>query len=487
MKSGVGLSLKQAIGMRDEGRIREAELHCRAILKKKPRSLGAMQLLAEILGGLQRFSEAEEIAKKCVEIRPSDPVCHISRGRVFQEQMELEEAIECYDRALSLQGDHSVAIAAKASALEMLGRREEAWALMLPALESGAETSHVAVYASLVASKLGYSEEALSIIQRHVDHAQVNHQWHLLFILGQIHEKAGRFEKAFQAFHEANELRPGIFSSYEYRQRIDEMIRTFSKERLPRLARATNSSETPVFVVGLPRSGTSLVEKIISMHSGAYGAGELLDVLQMSVRLNVTLESDLTYPECIRHLHETTADELAEQYLSRTAEISGGADRVVDKMPHNFEHLGLISRLFPKARVVHCRRDSVDTCFSIFTQMLNPQTHGYSTSLENIGVFCREYKRLMDHWREVLDIQMIEVDYEKLVENQEVESRRLIEFCGLEWDDHCLRFYESQQTTYTLSYDQVRQPMYKSSIGRGQKFEKHLGPLIEALKGSASR
>jgi hypothetical protein len=189
----------------------------------------------------------------------------------------------------------------------------------------------------------------------------------------------------------------------------------------------------------------------------------------------------MPYPECISLLTQEHVDSLAQRYLDHLDQLSPDSRRVVDKLPVNFMHLGLIELLFPEAHVIHCMRDPVDTCLSAYFQDFS-SNHPYAYNLSNLGAFYQGYKKIMAHWRRVSNLQLFELNYEDLVADHEQVSRALIEFCGLEWDDGCLRFYENKRFVRTASYDQVNRPVYKQSVARWKHYESHLAPLIEALK-----
>jgi hypothetical protein len=228
------------------------------------------------------------------------------------------------------------------------------------------------------------------------------------------------------------------------------------------------------------RSGTTLTEQILASHPQVHGAGELRLFGQITDVLAERLGPE-PYPECVGRLDVALARPLAEDHLGRLRDRGGVARRVVDKMPDNYLHLGLIATLLPKARIVHCVRDPIDTCLSCYFQNfagLFPFKH----DLRHLGAYCREYQRLMQHWRQVLPVPVLELNYEALTAAPEAVSRRLVEFCGLEWDDRCLRFHETDRPVRTASMLQVRRPMYRSAVGRWKRYEKHLGPLIEALQ-----
>jgi hypothetical protein len=231
----------------------------------------------------------------------------------------------------------------------------------------------------------------------------------------------------------------------------------------------------------MPRSGTSLAEQILSAHPDVQAAGELTTVNRLAAHLHETTQTHKPYPECALHLTQDHLALLAETYLADLP--ADGKDKAFfsDKMPHNFLHLGLIQQIFPNARIVHCTRDARDTCFSCYSFDFNGE-HPYAYDLTSLGKFYMQYLRIMEHWQAVLDIPIYNLDYEQLVRDQEKETRLLLDFCGLDWNDSCLQFHTSTRFVRTSSYDQVRRPMYSSSIGRWKNYEKHLEPLLQVLE-----
>jgi hypothetical protein len=218
----------------------------------------------------------------------------------------------------------------------------------------------------------------------------------------------------------------------------------------------------------------------LASHPAVFGAGELEDIRKVSQALS-THYQPVAYPECMNLSGFDVLAGLTAEYHAHLRSLSPVATRVTDKMPHNFLHLGLIQVLFPGARVIHVSRDPLDTCLSCYFQEFSA-SHSYAYDLTLLGGYYRQYERLMEHWRRVLDIPMLDVRYEDLVDDQAGTSRRMIEFCGLEWDDRVLRFHETQRNVATPSFEQVRQPMYKKSVQRWKNYEAHLAQLVAALK-----
>jgi hypothetical protein len=302
-----------------------------------------------------------------------------------------------------------------------------------------------------------------------------------------VAERKGAYDEAFAEFARGNACTHRIHDRKQQAFHVAADCRShgernalFDREYFARMAPLGHPSELPVFIIGMPRSGTTLVEQILSSHPRFAGAGELLEMQYSRLDLPALLNVSEPYPACLMKLTRETAWGLAERYLQRLRREDSHALRVSDKLPENYYQLGLIAVLFPRARIIHCQRDPRDTCVSCFCE--NFEGVRYSTSLENLGQYYVEYERLMAFWRKVLPNPLFEVQYEDLVDRQEAVSRDLVAFCGLDWDDRCLQFHETRRTVQTASNLQVRQPMYASSVGRWRRYEKHLEPLLKLLQ-----
>jgi hypothetical protein len=283
-------------------------------------------------------------------------------------------------------------------------------------------------------------------------------------------------DQAFQHFAIGNRMKRSTFpydanATSAWMSRIAE---TFTAPVMKRLGGAGVASSMPIFVLGMPRSGTTLIEQIIASHPAVQGAGEL-PFLQ-------TLVNGLPdYPAGVPSLSKADMTALGQAYLDKLAPLAHGKPHVIDKMPANFLHAGMIALMLPGAKIVHCRRDPVDTCLSCYTKMFSAEQL-FAYDLIELGQFHRDYQTLMAHWRKVLPAdRFIEVDYEAVVADVEGEARRLIEFIGLPWDEACVRFYQNQRVVKTASLNQVRQPIYTSSMGRWKPYAAHLKPLLDVL------
>jgi hypothetical protein len=232
-----------------------------------------------------------------------------------------------------------------------------------------------------------------------------------------------------------------------------------------------------VFIVGMPRSGTSLVEQILAAHPAVFGAGELTAIGRISLLRN---RAGLSYGGWLERLDGAALEGLAARYLRELRALAPGAERVTDKMPFNFLHLGLVELLFPRARVVHCVRNPLDTCLSCYCNGF-ADAYPFTRDLGALGAYYRGYAQLMQHWHATLRLPLHALSYEKLIAAPERVIRELVAFCGLPWDDACLRFHASARKVSTPSYHQVRKPLYASSVGRYKAYAEHLAPLREAL------
>ena len=307
------------------------------------------------------------------------------------------------------------------------------------------------------------------------------HESSLRYAASELLDKLGRYDEAFAQATGANVLRRPPYDPAIHQQTFDRLIAYFTRERITALPRAEHRSQKPVFIVGMPRSGTSLVEQILASHPSIHGAGELDFINRVFAgTLSMLSATANDYPACLDRLTVDIANGMAEIYLRPLIALDPGAERITDKLPLNFLHLGLIALLLPDAHVIHCRRDPLDTCLSCYMTEF-ALANDFKYDLTHAGLFYRLYERLMEHWKSVLDIPILDVDYEQMIAEPEVQSRRLIEFVGLPWDEQCLRFHESKRAVITASTQQVREPIYNSSVQRWRHYEKFLGPLKTAL------
>ncbi|MDY7108780.1 MAG: sulfotransferase [Planctomycetota bacterium] len=479
--------LRAAVAAFRRNNMYAAEDACHRVLQRDRANVDALRLLAQIMEVHERFDAAASYYRKCLAARPREASLLVALARLSLRAGRTEDALDELDRALALKPDDAVARVDKAFVYDRMGRYADARALLEGLTAPPDLQPYIALCRCTVAHNDGQYELALALADAYVHDEAVpaNTRVGLAFLRGQAFDKLGDPERAMESWRLGNRLMQRPFDPPSYRRHIDELIAFFSENMMEALPRSSIESETPVFIAGLPRSGTTLTEQIIDAHPRGFGAGELKDLEHVRNELPERLAGAEPYPRGLCRLTPARADELAEAHLARLAELSGGAARVVDKALENPRLLGMIALLFPRARVIHCRRDPVDNGLSIYMNRFNPAKHPYATDLRHIGFVCRQADRLMEHWRRVLDLPILQVQYEELIGDPEPMTRRIIEFCRLEWDEACLRFHESRRAVMTPSYHQVSRPIYQSAVERWRTYEAHLAPLLEALAEDA--
>ena len=434
--------------------------------------------------------DAEAIAtyRKLLQLTPHIEA-YYNIGVIYAQQGKFEEALDIYRQAQGIQSDNPRLIAAEAGIYEKQGKYDSAYERIRPLLEAGRETPEIAILFASLSRHLNRRPQAIDLLERLVRRGDLAGNKDVLiplhFTLGKLLDAAGEYERAFHHFRRGNELSSHAFDPKAYAGHVDAIIATFTADFLRQAPRAAARADHLIFIVGMPRSGTTLVEQILDSHPQVYGCGELSDIGDMARALPEMLGIKERYPQGVVELTAEHCDKLAQRYLQRVKALSGDADFVTDKMPQNFVSLGMIALLFPGAKVIHCMRDPLDTCLSCYFQYFRHHhtAMAFSTDLEHLGAYYRQYQRLMEHWRATLDIAMLEVSYEKLVADQERLTREILAFCGLPWDERCLKFYDSGRAVTTASYDQVREPIYRKSVQRWKHYEPYLGPLKKALLG----
>lgn len=495
----------------------------REAIRHAPKFPDARVNLATALLGLGRHSEATASLRQAIAMVPGHAVAHSNLANAYRELDYREEArqefeaalahnpgltsarfglagmlldmgdvdgaVAHFDEMLRRQPDSRLALSGKAAAFALKGDNEACYAVLQPFIAAGETTPEIAIVFSRVAGPLGRADDAIALIESllaHRDGARMPERQRsmLEFALGRLYDENNAFDQAFEHFAAANALRSSGFDPTAFAAKIDRIIGIYGKADADRMPRATNRSDLPVFIVGIPRSGTSLAEQILASHPAVYGAGELDNIARFIRSRGGSGVESPEYAEGFAGIDVVQLDSMAHEYLAFLGELGGDAVRVTDKLPYNFQHLGFIAQLFPNARIVHCVRDPLDICLSCYFQDFS-RTNFQTYDLGHLGAYYRQYERLMRHWRDVLDLPILDLSYEDLVADLESTSRKLVDFVGLDWDPRCLRFYEADRLVSTASYDQVRQPIYERSVGRWRHYEDHLGPLREALASDA--
>lgn len=474
--------LQQAKAAYENRRFAEAETMCREMLADRPRDVDALVLLATMAFDKGQYDSATSHLSTAVQVQPRSAELWLMLAWTLHKGGRLDEANDAYDRVLRVQRRNVSALTGKAAIAEQRGQIDEAVSIIEPLISSEKADAETGIVHARILMQRGDLDAAVTAGQRFdVDATPPPQRRTLLFIIGQSLEKLARYDEAFDAYQRANAMLKVPFNATAATARYQRVMEVFSREQIAGMPKATHGSELPIFIVGMPRSGTTLVEHIIDAHPRAHGGGELNFMSLIAERLPMEISSDQPWPDCARDLDQGDVDRLGRQYIDEVSALAPDAVRVTDKQLGNHQSLGLAALLVPQARFIYCVRDALDTCFSCYAQPLPPTLHPYASDFQLLGTIYRLIERMMELWLDATDLRAITVRYEDLIAEQETESRRIIDFLGLDWSDDCLRYHSKARTAHTLSYDQVRRPIYTSSIGRAKRFGEHLRPLIESL------
>lgn len=430
--------------------------------------------------------KAMDLLDKALLIDPANSDIYISKGLIYLSQGKPDETLKSCDFILKNDPKNITANVLTASAYEKKGEPQKALDYLEPFLDIDEPRADIAITYVSIGKATNRLDDAIDYAEKlfeQDDKIMSSDRYLLNFALGKAYDSKKEYDKAFENYTLGNELKNDIFDISDFKSKITSLINVFDKDFKNKLLSSSFETEQPVFIVGMPRSGTSLVEQIIASHPEVYGAGELEEISILAQSIAPAVGSNDHYSECLSKLSQKNIDNLAKTYINHITSLSQDALRITDKMPSNYIHLGLIELMFPNARIIHCMRDPLDICLSCYFQNFY-HSHPYSYNLANLGQVYNEYQRVMDHWKQVISLPIYHVQYETLVNNQESISRELIDFCGLDWDDNCLDFHKSNRLIWTASYDQVRQPMYTKSVKRWKNYEKHIDTLVQTLNSN---
>ncbi len=466
------------------GELDLAEKYLRRAYAVAPNQLEVLINLSGVLSAQGEVEEALQLSRQVVSIAPNVPDTLFNLGRVLEQAEQWEEVISVYSRGVSLQPDFVGAIHGLANAYMVMGDFDRARELCQKILAKNSRS--LGAYAlALNLGDLDAMGVELGRLER--DYGQQDNgkeeKRTLAFSLSKYLEKEGRYDKAFQYLVDGNQMRR---NEYEYtveqdRGFFDQVKKCFTEERLNKHGLQQGGIGRPVFILGMPRSGTTLTEQILASHSHVFGAGELTEMRRLLIDLSKPNGYE-NFPQLFTQQNALSLEQLRGRYLDKLLQLSADALRVTDKMPHNFVHLGAIRMLFPDAKVIHCRRNPIDNCLSIYKQNFKA-LHKYAHDLEELGRYYLLYRDLMAHWSQALpEGYVFDLDYEEMVADQEGMTRKLLQFCDLPWEDGCLEFHKTRRAVLTASQSQVRKKIYSGSVKLWQQYEEQLQPLIRVLR-----
>lgn len=434
-----------------------------------------------------RYDEAIECLQHANKLSPKDLTVLDKLGEAYTGLGNIDFALKSYDQALLLNPSHINSLIGKGQTYLELGESSKAIEIGQKVFQIDNSKPHGLLLLSR-SRKSKSNDGLLESLLPFTKNEQLDKETKIAvnFALGKLHDDQNCFHEAFKYYLTGNAIKNSQlnYSPASDTEAFDNTINFFDKSFFTEHQHLGTNSNLPIIIVGMPRSGTTLTEQIISSHPEVIGAGEVVFWGKSSSALPLRINSSKPYPECIQDLTNTQTKEITHIYESSLIKIAGprtNAKHITDKMPHNFLSLGLIAVLFPQIKIIHTKRNPIDTCLSIFFQNFN-ESHSYAFNLQNLGHHYKQYARIMRHWHEVLPGRIMDIHYEDTISDPEYWSRKLIEHIGLEWDDACLAPHKLERTVKTASHWQVRQPIYKTSVQRWKNYEPFLGDLIDALK-----
>jgi len=460
--------------LKHDGRFTEARNVYEQLDRKNPGNPQILLALSEVCSDLSDKNASIAYTKAVLKLDPRNvkALLTLSSALIYQDSAEAWRLLE---QAMAMAPNEPAVLVLKGELLEFGGDKLGAWECVKRIIENGSTDIRAVNVAASVAPAIGKSEEAITRLEQLVSRPEISFSDHrsLRFTLANLYDKAKQYDRAFEHAILANQMKNVRHDDNTHITQVSQLKGVYSAAGIASLSRSGNRSELPVFIVGMPRSGTSLVEQILSCHSKIHARGETSDIPAIT-------ETIPYYPDGARNLTQEKLDALADAHIKRLRGISPTAARFTDKLPGNFLLLGLIYQLFPGARVLNCRRDPRDVCLSNFMTDFGGG-HEHSYNLESLARVCQSYQELMEHWKQVLPIPILDVRYEELVADPRSQVEKILKFCGLDWEDACLDFHKSARQVVTASYDQVRQPLYKKSIARWKNYARHLEPVNRIL------
>ena len=512
--------LAQAARLHREGKLEEAEKLYRQALKDNPDNVDAMRMLAMLAAALKHFDDAERLLRRAVALAPDYLAAVIDLGRVLKEQDRFEEAIDCfkkaiginpnnpqthfllagayapaalnheavneYRRTLELSPQHPGALLGLGNALKTIGRPDEAIRAYHDCIS--VKPNNGETYWSLANLKTyRFTDEQLAEMEKRVGEkgaAGEKSEVNFLFALGKAYDDRQDYGRAWRYYERGNN-KQRMLVQYDpvHTETInDGIIEVFDKALLEEKGGSGHTDPAPIFILGLPRSGSTLIEQVLASHSRVEGTSELPYLGRVATSLNRNRPDGVNYPEAVRELGPENLAALGEDYI-RYAQLhrTEGKPHFIDKMPNNFPTIGFLHLILPDAKIIDARRHPLDACVGNFRQhYARGQTFAYD--LADIGEYYLQYQRMMDHWHEVLPGRVLTVQYEEVVTDFENQVRRILEYCRLPWEEDCTRFHETERPVRTASSEQVRQPIYTAALNFWRNYEAHLGELVEILE-----
>lgn len=472
--------------LHDQKKLNEAVDCFRAALALDVNSPNTHNNLGAVFHDMKHPDQAVACFQTALELNENFPEALNNLGIAYYGLGKTESAIECYHKALVIRPGYPEALNNLGNVLRDNGQLEEAISNYRMAIAEKPDYAEAFRHLAFAKKHIKYDDEIKAMEELFAESGISDTQrMHLSFGLGKAHEELKEFEKAFPYILTGNRIKRRLLGHpfEEKKAYFDQLKKTFNRSLFDANPNTGCKDKSPIFILGMMRSGTSLTEQILASHSKIRGAGELTTI-------NDVLRTSLSGPDGvlqINNIRKRKAVELERmglEYVEIVRKNFNSAKFITDKMPSNFLYIGLIKLILPNAKIIHCTRNPLDNCLSIFKNYFSAMDHAYAYDLEDLGRYYTLYRDLMIHWHEVLPGFIHDIQYEEMVADQETSSREILNFCGLEWEDACLNFHQTKRSVKTASGEQVRNPIYNSSIQSWQNYETQLAPLIKELSAS---
>jgi tetratricopeptide (TPR) repeat protein len=466
------------------GRIEEAIAHYERALALKPDYAEGHSNLGAVLSAQGRTEEAAAHYERSAAIQPGLPEAHNNLGIVRMRQGRFGEALTHFERAIAINPHFAEPHNNLGNILKEEGRFQEAWTHYGRAIEIRPDYAE-AHYNRSEIPNFRQGDEPLQALEKLAERKDLppHKAWHVHFALAKALEDSGDYQRAFENLRRGNALKRQYIhydETVEFRfvRRISAL---FDSGVFDRLQGNGDASPVPIFVLGMPRSGSTLIEQILASHPRIQAAGELVNLETVTAAATDAEGRLVPYPDYVPALDAGALRRIGVSYIASLPTLAEGKVRIVDKLPGNFSRIGLIRLILPNARIIHTTRNPIDTCVSCYSKLFD-RGHHYTYDLAELGRYYRAYRDLMTHWRSVLPPDaMLDVAYEDVVADLEGQARRLIAYCGLPWDDRCLSFHTTNRAVRTASAVQVRRPLFRTSVQRWRRYKSSLGPLLHQL------
>ena len=475
-------AINAVVGLMGSGHMDRAEQSCRALLKDHPGSLVVLNILGITLQRQEKWVESIEILDKAIELDPNLVESYINRGIALKELGKMHQAIASYSKAIALNPDFAEAYLNRGNVFKESGQLQDAVKDYEHTLQLKPDFAE-AHRALSTLKEYSADDPQISRMQRLLDDRGLveSDRMSLCYALAKAHEDLRHVDQCFGYLREANELckkqlRYDIDDDRKLISTIKKLFPADSAQALP--AADPEAGPRPIFIVGMMRSGTSLVEQILASHSRVHGGGEL----EFMNRILTPLLANLASTDVGEESPAIDNAAIGRSYIESLGALDVPETIVTDKMPGNFRWIGFILNALPEARIVHVNRDPRATCWSVFKHFFPDEGTGYACDLGDLADYYALYSNLMSFWRQLYPDRIYELDYESLTENQEVETRKLLAYCELPWEEQCLEFYSTERVVRTTSSMQVRQKMYSGSSDAWRQYERHLQPLLERIE-----